>query len=68
VTDLRDNISPKTSLYGVPGFHDKNALKRLFTLYQISLRIYPTKRLDTVCHDFLDTIAPKRLYTVCQIK
>jgi len=68
VTDLRDNISPKTSLYGVPGFHDKNALKRLFTLYQIYVRIYPTQRLYAVCHGFLDTIAPKRLHTVCQIK
>jgi len=80
--DLRDNNSPKTSLYRVPGINDINALKSLFAVCQIDETIFPLKRpvpcawvpshnclKTSVCRvpGLHDTIALKRLYTMCQI-
>ena len=44
-----DNISPKTSLYRVPGLRDTIALKRLCAVCQIYVTIFPLKCLCAVC-------------------
>ena len=51
VPDSRDNISPKTSLWRVSGFHETIALQHLFAVCQINETITHAKRLYTVCQD-----------------
>jgi len=51
--DLRDNISPETSLYRVPGLRDTFALKRLCAVCQAYVKIFPLKRLFTVCQAYV---------------
>ena len=64
---LRDNISPNSSRYLVPGFRDTIALKRLCPVCQCCVRIFPRKR-SLYCEQGLrDTIALKRLCAVCQV-
>ena len=53
VPDLRDNISPETSLYLVPSLHDTIALKRLFAVCQIYVTIFLAKRLCNVSKGYV---------------
>ena len=46
---FRDNFSPITSLYRVPGLCDTIALKRQCVVCQIYVTIFTIKRLWTVC-------------------
>jgi len=65
--DLRDIISPKTSLYRVPGLHDTIALKRLCAVCQIDKTIIPQKRLCAVCQVYVTIFPLKRLCTVSKV-
>jgi len=58
---LRDNITPRTSLYRVPGWHDTIALKHLCAAWQIYVTILPVKRLYTVSMGYVT----KMLWNVC---
>ena len=51
--DLRDNITPKASLYHAPGLRDTIALEPLFAVCQIYVTIFPLKRHCTVCQVYL---------------
>jgi len=55
--DLRHNISLEASLYRVPGFYDTIALKRLCTVWQIYVIIFPLKRLYTVCQAYVTQLS-----------